>query len=284
MEENIIISNPQELEKVKKAISEAGAEKLHVLTDFDRTLTTAFVDGKSVPSILSILRDGNYLTSDYTKKANELYDKYHPIEIDQKIPFEERKKTMREWWTVHFDLLVRSGLDKKDIEKLVEVGKIKFRDGISEFIDFLKTHNIPLIIISSSGIGGDAIPMFLKKEGKLYENVYIVSNSYEWDKDGKAIGVKQPIIHGMNKDETLIQNFPFFNTIKDRKNVLLLGDSLDDIGMVKGFDCENLIKVGFLNERVQENLESYKNIYDAVILNDSSMDYVNNLLAEMIKK
>ncbi|MBU2540060.1 hypothetical protein KJ786_02780 [Patescibacteria group bacterium] len=282
MEENIIISNPQELEKIKKAISEKGARGLHVLADFDRTLTSAFVGGKSVSSIISILYDGNYMTPDYTKKAKELHDKYYQIEIDPKVSFEEKKKAMQEWWTTHFDLLIKSGLNKKDIEKIVESGKVKFRDGFSGFIDFLKNHNIPLLIISSSGVGGDAISMLLEKQGKLYENIYIISNSYEWDKNGKAIAVKQPIIHGMNKDETIINDSPFFSKIKDRKNVLLLGDSLSDIGMVKGFDYENLIKVGFLNERVEESLEAYKHTYDVVILNDSSMDYINKLLAEII--
>ncbi len=283
MVENIIISNLEELEKSKKSISESGAEKFHVLADFDRTLTTAFVDGKSIPSLISILRDGNYLTSDYAPKANELYNRYHQIEIDPKIPFEEKKKTMHEWWTTHFDLLIKSGLNKKDLERVVEAGKVKFRDGFSESIDFLRTHNIPLVILSSSGLGGDAISMYLEKEGKLYNNVYIISNSYKWDRDGKAIAVKEPIIHMMNKDETVIKNSPVFKVIKDRKNVLLLGDSLGDIGMVKGFDCDNLIKIGFLNENVKENLESYKLDYDIIILNDSSMDYINELLKEIIK-
>ena len=93
MNENIIIVNSEKLEKVKKAILKAGAEKFHVLTDFDRTLTNAFVDGKSMVSFISILRDGNYLTPDYASKAHALYDKYHPIEIDPKIPFEEKKET-----------------------------------------------------------------------------------------------------------------------------------------------------------------------------------------------
>jgi len=86
----------------------------------------------------------------------------------------------------------------------------------------------------------------------------------------------------MNKDETTIHSFPFYNKIKDRKNVLLLGDSLEDIGMVKGFDYKNLIKVGFLNENVDENLEIYKKNYDMLLLNDSSMDAVNKLLEDII--
>jgi 5'-nucleotidase len=281
MLENIVISNPEKLEESKKLISEAGVNKLHIVTDFDRTLTTAFVDGKSIPSLISVLRDGNYLTPDYAPKANRLYAKYHPIEIDPKIPFEEKKKAMYEWWATHFDLLIKSGLNKRDLKRVVESQKVKLRDGFGDFIVFLKTHNIPLVIISSSGLGGDTISMYLEKEGKLYNNVHIISNSYEWDENDNAIAIRQPIIHMLNKDKTVIQNLPVFNVIKNRKNILLLGDSLDDIGMIKGFDYNNLIKIGFLNENIEENLEHYKYNFDIVILNGYTMDYINVLLREL---
>lgn len=283
MPENILISNPEELEKLKKSISKAGAEKLHVLADFDRTLTTAFVDGKSIPSLISILRDGNYLTHDYAEKAHTLYDKYHPIEIDLNISLEEKKKEMREWWIAHFDLLINSGLNKEDLEKIIKLGRVRLREGASDFIDFLHVLNIPLVIMSSSGLGGDIIAMYLVKEDRLYENIHIISNSYEWDENGNAVGYKKPIIHVMNKDETAIQDFPVFDVIKNRRNVILLGDSLGDIGMIEGFDYDNLIKIGFLNENIEENLEQYKRIYDILILNDFSMDYANGLLREITR-
>lgn len=281
---NIVIPNPEKLEELKKAISKGGAEKLHVLADFDRTLTYAFVDGKSVPSIIAILRDGNYLTPDYAEKAHKLYNKYHPIEVNPRISLEKKKKAMQEWWKAHFDLLIKSGLNRKDLERVVESGKIKFRDGALEFIDFLKVHSIPLIIMSSSGLGGDVISMFLEKEGRLYNNVYIISNTYEWDKKGNMIAVKKPFIHVMNKDETIVKEFPCYKQIKDRENVLLLGDSLGDKGMITGFDYDNLIKIGFVNENVEENLKYYSRAYDILILNDSSMDYVNELLREIVRR
>ncbi|MFA5392156.1 MAG: hypothetical protein WC306_00470 [Candidatus Paceibacterota bacterium] len=281
MKENIFISDPEELERLRVAISKAGAEKFHILADFDRTLTTAFVNGKSIPSLISILRDDNYLTPDYAQKAYELYDKYHPIEIDPKVSIEGKKRAMEEWWTAHFNLLIKSGLNRKDLEKVAESGKIKLRDGFKEFTDFLKIHNIPLVIMSSSGLGGDGISIYLEKEGKLYDNIFIISNLYNWDENGNAISVKQPIIHTLNKYETAIQDFPVFELIKDRKNVLLLGDSLNDTGMIGSFDYENLIKIGFLNENIEEELEYYKRNYDVIILKDSSMEYINNLLKDL---
>lgn len=282
MPENIIIPNQERLTALKETMRRQGANKIHVLADFDRTLTSAFVNGQSVPSLISVLRDGNYLTPDYAEKARALFAKYHPIEIDPKIPPAEKKIAMDEWWRTHFDLLIKSGLKKSDIEKIVDSNKIKFRPGTLEFIDILHQHNIPLVIISSSGLGGDAISMFLEKAGRRYENIHIISNSYEWDENGRAIALREPIIHGMNKDETMIYNFPAFNAVRDRKNVLLLGDNPEDVGMVTGFVYDNLIKIGFLNENVQKNLEQFRTNYDVIITNDASMDYVNNLLKEIL--
>ena len=92
MEKDIIIQNASNLEDLKKSIAKDGIECLHVLTDFDKTLTTLFVNGEKVPSLISVLRNGDYLTPDYVQKANQLYDKYHPIEIDPKVPQKKRKK------------------------------------------------------------------------------------------------------------------------------------------------------------------------------------------------
>ena len=85
----------------------------------------------------------------------------------------------------------------------------------------------------------------------------------------------------MNKDETVIHDFPCFDLIKHRINVDLLGDSLGDIAMVKGFDYENLIKIEFRNVEAEKNLEAFKENYDVVLLNDSNMDYINELLKEI---
>jgi cytosolic 5'-nucleotidase 3 len=46
MTKNIIIPDEQSLEEKIKNISRDGKEKLHVIADFDRTLTKAFVNGE----------------------------------------------------------------------------------------------------------------------------------------------------------------------------------------------------------------------------------------------
>ncbi len=278
----VIIKDKENFEKIKEKIAEEGINKLHVLSDFDRTLTYAYVNGEKVPSLISILRNGNYLTLDYAEKAHALFNRYHPIEIDPNIPLEEKKKAMHEWWKRHFDLLIKCGLTKKDIEDVVKSSKVKFREGALEFIDLLHKYDIPLVIISSSGLGKYALELFFKQYNRLYSNIYIISNEYIWDEKGKAIGIKEPIIHCMNKDETVLHQFPFYDKIKNRKNVILLGDSTSDIGMIHGFEYKNLLKIGFLNEKVEEMIEEYKKYFDIIIPNDGPMNFVVDLMKSIV--
>ena len=283
MNKNVIISKPELFEKIKHNFKLSGANKFHVVADFDRTLTQAFVNGEKIPSLMYLLREENILGDTYTKRAQEYYEKYYPIELDPNYPIEKKKKMMQEWWEKIFDLLIESKLNIQDIERVIKNDHLQLRGGTTQFLNFLKEKNIPLIIISSNGLGDESISAYLENRGKLYKNIHIVSNSFEWDNEGYAKGIKKPIIHVMNKDETSLSEFPFFREIKDRKNVLLLGDSLGDVGMVSGFKYKNLIKVGFLNEEIDKNLEKYKENFDVVILNDSDMSYVNEMMKEIIK-
>ena len=285
MVKDVIVVDEKGLEKKIKAIKTDGSRKFHVLADFDRTLTRAYVDGEKTPSLISELRKRGYISSDYSAKAQALADHYHPIEIDPKISLDKKKKAMHEWWTKHFDLLIKSGFNKKHLETVINSGKIQFREGALQFLDLLHYNvsgRVPIVIISSSGLGDDSIRLFLEKYHRNYTDIQIVSNKYEWDDTGNAVGVRELIIHCMNKDESVLNESLWYKVLRDdlksRRNVLLLGDNVEDIGMINGFNYKNLIRVGFLNENVEQNLERYKENFDVIILNDGSMRYVNKLL------
>lgn len=279
---NVIVPNQEELEKIKLEIKLGGADNIHILTDFDRTLTYAqSSEGKNIPSMISVLRDGNYLSKDYAKQAHSLFDKYHPIEINPKISIGERKKAMRKWWTSHFNLLIKSGLNKKDLRAIVDTEIIKLRDGTKELFNYLHQKQIPVVIISSSGVG-DTIQMFLEKENIHYDNVYIITNLYSFGSNGEATGISEPIIHIMNKDETTIRDHPeIYGKIKNRKNVILLGDSLGDLEMITGFNYDNLLKVGFLNPEEEQNKKEYEQNFNMIMTNNSDMQSINKLLKEI---
>ncbi len=277
MKSETIIPDEKHYEEVKQRIKKAGLEHLHIISDFDKTITKVYVDGRTIPSIISLLRDNDYISEEYSLKAKELFKKYNPIEIDPSIPHEQKKKAMESWWNEHFDLLIKSKLNKNHLERAVKSKKIPFREGFLDFLDLLKKDNIPFVIFSSSGIG-DAIPMMLEEEKRMYSNVFVLSNFYNWDNEGNATSVQQPIIHCMNKGEIALLKTPFYEKVRDRKNVILIGDTLDDLGMIEGFNYTNLLKVGFLNQNVEENLSLYKQRYDVVITNDEDFSFVNDLI------
>ena len=277
MKKGVVIAS-QDFEETKKDILDAGIENFHVIADFDRTLTKAFLKGqKKVGSMISQLRDGRYLTEDYASRAHALFDEYHPIEISADVPLEEKKEKMQEWWAKHFELLIECGLNKDTIktavENMIKEDTLVFREGVGKFLDFLKDNDIPLVIMSSSI--GDMIVEFLKQKELYYDNVYVIANLLDFDDEGNATGIKK-IVHVFNKSETEVK----VHEVQDRKNVLLLGDSLGDLGMIEGFDTDNLIAIGFLNESPKENLEKFKELYDVVLLGDPDFNFVNNFLDE----
>ncbi|HJX50161.1 MAG TPA: hypothetical protein VJ438_01730 [Candidatus Nanoarchaeia archaeon] len=279
--EKIIIKNSQEFEEKKKRIAEAGAGKLHVISDFDRTITYGTTpQGKRTETVISQLRSSpKYLGEAYFKKAHELWSIYYPIEIDSKIPLEEKKQKMYEWWKKHFELLIQCGLSKKIIEQVVKEKDLRFRQGALDFIKTLDKYEIPLIFMSAAP--GDMLVEYLKKDKLFTENVHVISNRYEFDKNGKAIRILEPIIHVLNKTETSLKDFPLYEQIKDRKNIILLGDEIGDIGMAERSDYNNIIKIGFLNENVEERLELYKDNFDVVVLGDGDMSFVNDFVKEI---
>jgi cytosolic 5'-nucleotidase 3 len=277
----IHIPNSGKIEDLKEEIGKDGYENLHILSDFDRTLTYGSVGGVKTPSIISMLRDGNHLTEDYAEKAHALFNHYHPIETDPNIPLSERKKAMREWWITHNRLLIQSGLKKSDLEDIVKNGHVEFRKGVPEFLDFLLERNIPLVILSASGCG-DAIQLYFQKIGKDTPNIHYVTNRFNWDKNGKAFSAKEPIIHSLNKDETVLKEIPdLYKIIKDRRNVILLGDSVGDLGMIEGFDYDHLIKVGFLNSEYNKFREDFRKHFDVVLEGDGDFDPVNQLIRDL---
>jgi len=254
--ENIVISDPEGLEEKKKIISRQGAENLVVIGDFGRTFTKCFNEGKKVSTSFAQIRDGGYLGEEYKKQALELFDKYYPIETDPNVDKEERVEKLVEWWKKHMELLVESGLDKKIIEDIIESGAVPLRGEVNEFLEIMYNKSIPLVIVSQ-GLG-DIYIETLRNRDKLSENIFFVTNQFDFDENGKTIGVKDTIINSFNKDRINFEDFEFFDKIESRKNVILLGDDLQDLGMVKNLDYENLIKIGFLNYNIEDNLERYK--------------------------
>lgn len=275
---NIYYKDRQKFENTIKNIQQDWKNKLHILADFDRTLTKHFVDWEKRPSLISVLRREKYLWDEYTKKAYELFDYYNAIEIDITYPIVEKKKQMFIWWSKHLQLIVDSKLHKSIIDKVANSWIMVLRDWMKELFKKLNNSEIPVVIISANWLGLDSIKTYLNYEKCLYKNIHIVWNSFSFWEDGYVTGYKSEIVHVFNKDETALEQFPeIHEKIENRKNVILLWDSMWDVGMIEWFEYNNLIKIGFLNDNIEESLEKYLELYDVVLTWDTDVSFLETL-------
>lgn len=100
----------------------------------------------------------------------------------------------------------------------------------------------------------------------------MISNFLNIDENGTICGLKGDIIHVFNKNETVIKGTEYYDMIKDRANVILLGDSLGDSSMADGVNTDAVIKIGFLYHNQEGNLPLYMEMFDIVLLDDQSVD------------
>jgi len=271
---NVYIKDLDSLSFKLKNIKKDNISNLHIISDFDKTLNKLNLKSGKFKSVISIIRDGNYLENNYSIKANNLYNYYHAFEIDEDISFEDKFNKMEEWWTKHIKLLSESKMHKDVIVDILSKDTIQLREGVSDFLNLLYTNDISLLIFSS-GLG-DIITGFLNNKKLLFSNTHVVSNFFDWDENGfcRPMYKDNKVIHLLNKNETVLKKYNYFEKIKFKKNIILLGDSLEDLNMSKGFNYNNLISIGFLNENINKRLQSYINNFDIVIVNDGSFEQV----------
>ena len=70
------------------------------------------------------------------------------------------------------------------------------------------------------------------------------------------------------------------NKIEKRKNCILFGDLVEDLRMINEDKIENVLKVGFLDENIETNLEAFNNSFDIVITNDGDFNDIIKILKE----
>ncbi|MEN8252943.1 MAG: haloacid dehalogenase-like hydrolase [Patescibacteria group bacterium] len=266
------------LDQLKKA----GHEFLHVVADFDRTLTrNSGKDGKTYTSA-NLLQQTGIISKSLQDNIKELYAHYYPIETSRLIPFEERKAKMIEWWTKNYEAFIEAGINRDHFLEAVRENKMLLRPGAHDFIEILRAKNIPLVIFSAGS--GDSINFFLEHNELKHPGIDVISNYIEFDKDGRAVGYDESFIHSHNKHESLGNNPVLNKHALERKNVILLGDLIEDTLVADNIDYLTIVKVGFLNENIEDNLDEYKRVFDVVITHDGPMDSVHEILQEIIDK
>ena len=122
---------------------------------------------------------------------------------------------------------------------------------------------IPVIILSA-GIG-NVIEKVLRDNNCFFKNTVIISNFIKFDQNGNMEEFEDNIIHTLNK--TMKNHLPeeIQKKVDNLEFALLLGDMVEDKKMLDESKLDNAILVGFLNDKIEENLEIYKKNFDVVL-------------------
>lgn len=197
------------------------------------------------------------------------------MSIEEKIPY------MIEWWHTAHSLILSSNLNRNLIHDLINGSKMELKEGVKEFITTLLRSQTPILIFSA-GLG-DVIEIFLKKEipefKHNHQSSHIVSNFLQYDTNGRLLSFDKKLIHSFNKNEHEVHDTPYYQSIHNRPNVILLGDTVGDVGMIAGMkNLKQILKIGYLNRSTPAKLEVYKRVYDIVICDDQTFDVPNVIL------
>lgn len=251
-----------------------GFDKLHFVTDFDRTLTTVDLNNQTPSTSWAVFTD--ILGNSYTTERKKLFDIYRPVEINNSLDYSYRISQMETWWRKHLDLLIKYNVDKNILKNTVLSTSLKFREDLSDLFTFIDKNNIPCLIFSA-GIGDLITKLLNSRSISLSDNIHIISNFFTYNQTGTITGFKGEIIHALNKNEDVIHLKKFHTLIENRPNCILFGDTLEDVHMIHGMNHKVVIKIGFLNDRT-DLLEQFKDVYDIVITGGQSPMYIKEIL------
>ena len=275
---DVIIRNEKEFNEKLKSIRRGGKENLHVISDFDSTLSKSFSTDEKSNTTFGKIQGSGLLGEDFERKSLELKDYYQPIEHSLDLAKEEKAVKMREWTVKAWDLIVESKLNRSLIDEINEKDKIEMRLGALDFVKEVATRDVPFLIYS----GG------IKEiiAGTLTESssMAVLSNYFIFDDQGEISGWIPKLIDSSAKTGEYIKLFAHYEKIKSKDHVLVLGDLVEDLRVLEGLDHEVELKIGFLNRNIEENLDVFKQNFDVVITNDGPMTFVNQIIKQIMER
>ena len=282
-DKRVEVANRERVDSKIKKIIDGGPERLQFIVDFDYTLSRAHKGGAPVDCSWGVFENYPELPGDYHEKVKKVKDKYYPVEIDVTISLEKKIPIMIEWYKEANKLLSESGVNRSWFPKMVAQSNCELRDDTILLLNRLNQANVPVLVLSA-GLG-DLIREIMIHFGVLHDNTSLVSNFLDFNQEGKVVGLKESeeLIHMYNKSESILKRSQG-DTFANRKNVILLGDSLGDLKMADGVkDPDAVLTIGFLNKKIEESLEVYKENFDIVLVDDQSMDFPNALVSDVFK-
>lgn len=271
MPQGLVVGDPSSLESKIVDFARVGANGMHVVFDFDRTLTVKRPGSDDEVTTWHIL--GEHLPPEGKLEYKNLFQKYRGVELRGELT----TQTAIDWWSASFELYIKYDINLTDVEDDF-LNKASIRPGVAELFKLCAEHDIPTIILSA-GIR-DVIEIWCRKY--KIEPSLIISTALTLDTAGKITGWKKDtLVHVLNKSEAT--HAELVKIRSGRPKTFLVGDSLDDATMASG--NRDVIGVRVLDPRTDEatsEQEMLKTLerFDAVIQSGSLRPFLE--LVELV--
>jgi len=192
------------------------------------------------------------------------------------MDYRDKYKKMDECWNRYNQAYIDEKITRESLKTALKTLQLKFRFGIESFMNLLTVRKVPMTVISA-GIT-DVIEILMDQNNLMFDCVQVLSNKMIFSEQppNYCLDFSSPPIHILNKDKVLISS-EHQSTLINRHNILLLGDSLGDLKMIHGFKYNQVLLVGFLNQDIDEKIDSYQQAYDIVITGDSDFVPINEI-------
>jgi HAD superfamily phosphoserine phosphatase-like hydrolase len=272
----LITANDEAFMRKVSEYATAGAAKLHVIFDFDRTLTvrkSEVYDGDVTSwHILRSHLPENGQEMDGQRRYDALFAEYRAKEIAETLTEQDAIT----WWSSTLDLFVEYEVNMNEVENDF-VERASVRPGTAELFNLCNELEIPTIILSAGM--RDVINVWSRVYG--VDPTIVLSTALITDRRGRVIGWdKNTLVHVMNKHEAGHDEIAAIKA--DRPNVLVVGDSLGDADMVD----DEALRIRIYDPRVDalDDLDRVKrrtfDKFDALILKGDFMPLIR--LVEII--
>ncbi|KAI7866752.1 pyrimidine 5'-nucleotidase-domain-containing protein [Spinellus fusiger] len=286
---NTLLKNPtvrindKESFKTKASkILKDGSEGIHVICDFDMTMSRYWVRNQQTDALERNSSSHNIpakyskIDPKYSVEAKKVSETFYAIEIHPNMTHEEKTPFMIQWWEEAHRLMIAQNLTEEDIKAMVKEARLELRPMLGDVLQACNTSKIPFLVFSAGVL--NLIREVLVQSSMLLENMFIVSNAMDIDAEGRCVGFKDPLIHVFNKSEFQLESTSHYASIQKRRNVVLIGDSLGDLQMGEGVSHDLCLSIGFLNHDIKVLEPAYVEKFDIVIVGDANMSPVHDFI------
>lgn len=174
------------------------------------------------------------------------------MEIDPKLSFEDKSKSMDEFNQLNHQALKGINFDPSQIDALAKEFGGPLRDRTVEVFEKLKNAEVPVLVFSA-GIG-NVVEAILRQNGLVTDNVHLIANFLKFNGNiCEGFKNEHNILHAYNKNQHVVEK-EYSHFWRGRPNVILMGDVIGDAHMADGIKTnEEILKIGYLYPHVSTN-------------------------------